>query len=75
MWRKVVSNVKKGKEKEVGDYRGLTSMSARYKVYMMMLVERMKEEVETKRVVSQNQEGFREEMDDRQRIRVELSSK
>lgn len=40
----------------------MTLMSALYKVYMMVLTERLKTELEGKRIIPQNQAGFREEI-------------
>lgn len=37
-------------------------MSALYKTYILMLAERLREELEEKEVISHNQKGFREEM-------------
>lgn len=55
----IVPIVKKEEGKEMRDYRGVTLMSVLYKVYRMVLAERLKEELEAKRVVLQNQPDFR----------------
>lgn len=55
----VVSIRKKGDGKEVGDYRRITMMLSLYKVYAMILAERLKEDIENKRIIPDNQSGFR----------------
>lgn len=47
----------------VEDYRGVTLMSTLYKVYTSVLAERLREEVEEKRIVPHNQTGFRKGTD------------
>lgn len=42
------------------DYRGITIMPALYKIYAMILVHRLKEEVERKGIVPHNQASFKE---------------
>lgn len=37
----------------MGDYRGVTLMSSLYKIYTMILAERLREEVERKKILSQ----------------------
>ena len=44
------------------DYRGVTVMSSLYKMYTMVLVERLREEVEVKGLIPPNQTGFRKGM-------------
>lgn len=61
--RVIVSIVKKGEGKTVEEYRGgMTLMAVLYKVYVMELTERLREECEAKRVIPQNQTGFRKGM-------------
>lgn len=55
----VVPIRKKGDGKEVGDYRGITLMPSLYKVYAMILAERLKKDIENKRIIPDNQSGFR----------------
>lgn len=64
VWRErvIVPIVKKGEGKEVENYRGVTIMPALYKAYIMVLAERLKEEVASKKIIPQNQAGFREGM-------------
>lgn len=50
---------KKGDGKEVGNYRGITLMSSLYKVYAMILAERLKKDIENKRIIPDNEAGFR----------------
>lgn len=52
----IVPIVKKGEGKSVGHYRGVTLMP---RVYTMVLAERLREEMEGKRIVPQNQTGVR----------------
>lgn len=47
---------------EVGDYREVTMMSILYKIYAMVLAERLREELEGKQIIPQNQTGFRRGM-------------
>lgn len=59
-WRGVIVPVmKKGEGKEVEDYRGVTLTSTLYKIYTMVLAERIRKEVEEKGIVPENQTGFR----------------
>jgi len=58
----VVSIGKKGEGKKVEDYRGVTIMSALYKVYAAVLAERLRREIEDKKIVPHNQVGFRKGM-------------
>lgn len=60
-WREemIVPIVKKGERKEMEDYRGVTLMPMIYKIYTIVLVERLRKEVEEKGIVPKNQMGFR----------------
>jgi len=58
----IVPLVKKGAGVKVENYRGVTLMPTLYKVYMGVLTERLKEEMEEKDMVPQNQTGFRKGM-------------
>jgi len=58
----VVPIVKKGEGRKVDEYRGVTIMTTLYKIYAAILEERLREEVEAKRMVPQNQVGFRKGM-------------
>lgn len=60
--RIIMPVVKKGKGKKVTNYRGLTLTSSLYKLYASVLVERLREDVEEKGVIPQNQTGFRKGM-------------
>lgn len=51
--------MKKGEGEKVEEYRGMTVMPSTYKVYAMVLAERLEEEIETKKALAQNQMGFR----------------
>lgn len=44
------------------DYRGVTLVPTLYKVYVAVLAERLKEDLEEKGVILQNQMGFRKGM-------------
>lgn len=47
---------------KVEEYRGVTLMPAIYNVYVSVLAERLRGEMEEKRVLSENQMGFRKGM-------------
>ena len=63
-WREgvVVPVVKKGVGKRVEDYRGVTLTQTAYKVYASVLAERVREEVEGKKLLPPSQAGFRRGM-------------
>ena len=63
-WRDgiVVPVVKKGVGKKVEDYRGITLTQTAYKVYAAVLAERLRQEVEEKRLLPPSQAGFRRGM-------------
>lgn len=54
--------VKKGEGNRVEEYRGITPMPSAYKVYAMVLAERLREKGERGGIILQNQVGFRKEM-------------
>lgn len=54
--------IKKDEGVTVEKYRGITVMSTLYKVYASVLVERLREETEFKKVIPYNQTGFRRGM-------------
>lgn len=58
----IIPIVKEGGGEGVGDYRGVTLMPTLYRVYVAILAERLREEVEKKGIVPHNQTGFRERM-------------
>ena len=60
-WREgvVVPVLKKGAGDKVEDYRGITLTQTAYKVYASVLAERLREEVEGKRLLPPSQTGFR----------------
>lgn len=58
----VVPIWKKERGVKVDDYRGITIIPALHNIYAMILVDRLKEEVERKEIVPHNQAGFREGM-------------
>ncbi|XP_071648500.1 uncharacterized protein [Temnothorax longispinosus] len=58
----IIPLVKKGEEKEVKDYRGITIMPSMYKIYTAVLAERIRNEVEMKNLIPDNQAGFRKGM-------------
>lgn len=58
----IVPLVKKGNGRKVEDYRGVTLMPTLYKVYVGVLTERLKEEIEEKGMMSPCQTGFRKGM-------------
>lgn len=46
----------------MADFRGVTLAPTMYKIYAAVLGERLREEVEGKRLIPLNQAGFRKEM-------------
>lgn len=54
--------IKKEEGEEVEDYRGITLMPSLHKIYMTILAERLREDVESKGLITGNQTGFRKEM-------------
>ncbi|XP_011861973.1 PREDICTED: uncharacterized protein LOC105558726, partial [Vollenhovia emeryi] len=58
----IVPIVKKRGGKKVEDYRGVTIMTALYKIYTVVLAERIKKECEEKGIIPHNQTGFRQGM-------------
>jgi len=58
----IIPIIKKGEGERVEDYRGITILSAIYKIYVMTLAERLAEELEVKKIIPQNQAGFRKGM-------------
>jgi len=60
-WREgIIVPIKKGKWEKIEKYRRVTLFSILYKDYVMVLVaERLNEKLEEKRIVPQNQTGFR----------------
>lgn len=61
----IVPIKKKGERKKVEDYRKITLKTKTlilYKVYTMIIGERLEKEMEGRKMVSQNQAGFRRTM-------------
>ncbi|XP_020298973.1 uncharacterized protein LOC109863175 [Pseudomyrmex gracilis] len=58
----IVPIVKKRDGQKVDEYRGVTLMSSLYTIYVMILAERLEEDLEEKRIIPHNQTGFRKEM-------------
>jgi len=58
----IVPIVKKGRGERVEEYRGVTLLVTLYKIYVMVLAERLNEEIEGKGIVPHNQMGFRRGM-------------
>jgi len=58
----VVPIKKKGEGEKVEEYRGVTLMPTLYKVYAMILGERLERDIEEGRRIPQNQTGFRKGM-------------
>lgn len=58
----IVPILKKGEGERVEDYRGVTLMATAYKMYAMILAERLREEIEEKGLLADNQAGFRKGM-------------
>jgi len=56
----IVPIKKKGEEKKVEDYKKITLIL--YKVYTMIIGERLEKEMEGRKIVPQNQAGFRRTM-------------
>lgn len=53
--------VKKGEGEKIEEYRGVTLMSTLYKICTTVLAERLREEVEGKRIIPENQVGFKKD--------------
>jgi len=64
MWKEgiIIPLVKKGEGEKVEDYRGITSLMSAYKIYVTILVERIREEVEVRGIMPANQARFRKGM-------------
>lgn len=60
----IIPIIKKGEGEGVGDYRGETLMPTLYKVYVAIITERLREEVEKKKIVPHDQTGFRKKNGD-----------
>jgi len=58
----IIPLVKKGEGQKVKDYRGITLMPSLYKIYTITLGERLREEIEKKDLLPENQAGFRRGM-------------
>lgn len=50
----IVPIVRKGEERRIEEYRGVTLTPTLYKVYMTVLASRLREEVERNELISQN---------------------
>jgi len=63
-WREggIVPILKKGNGEMVENYRGVTLIPLMYKIYMTILAERLREEMEGKVIIPSNQTGFRKRM-------------
>lgn len=60
--RSNIINCKKRERKKVEEYRRITLMATLYKIYAMVLAGRLETEGEEKKVIPQNQTGFRKGM-------------
>lgn len=60
--RIMVPIIKKGKGEVIEKYRRVTLIPTLYKIYTVVLAERIKKEVEGKRMILHNQAGFRRGM-------------
>lgn len=58
----IVPIVKKGEGERVKEYKRVTLMSTAYKLYAAVLAERMREEIEGKKLIPHNQTGFKKGM-------------
>lgn len=63
-------NKEERRRKRSEEYRGVTLMPTLYKIYMMVLVERIRKEVKEKGIVPKNQTGFRKGMETMDNIYV-----
>lgn len=57
----------------VGDYREVMLTQTAYKVYAVILAEKLKEEVKRKDILPPSQKGFRKGMETTDNICIELS--
>lgn len=58
----IVPILKKGEGREMKDYREMTLLPTIYEMYVAVLAERLREEVERKHMIPHNQTGFRNGM-------------
>lgn len=56
----VMPVVRKGDVGKVSDYRGVTRTQTTYKIYATVLAERLRKEMEGKRILPPSRLGFRE---------------
>jgi len=54
--------IKKGEGEKVEEYREVTMLTSLYKVYVSVLAEKLNKELKGKRIIPQNQTGFRKDM-------------
>lgn len=59
----MVPIIKKREGTRVEEYKGITLMPTLYKIYAMLSAVRLREDVERKKIVPQNQTGFRRGME------------
>jgi len=52
---------KKGEKNKAENYRGITLMDTAYKLYAMILEEKLREEVDRLKLIPETQTGFRKE--------------
>ena len=50
---------KKGEKERVENCRGITLLNSAYKVYAMVLTERLRKEIEDKEILPESQAGFK----------------
>lgn len=60
-WKKgiIIPILKKGDKHKVENYRGITLLDTPFKIYAMIIEEKLNEEVEAKNIIPENQAGFR----------------
>ena len=57
----IVPILKKGGKDQVGNYRGVTLLNTLYKIYATIINNRLKKEIEEKKMLPDTQSGFRKE--------------
>ena len=50
---------KKGEKGRIENYRGITLLNSAYKVYAMVLTERLRKKIENKEILPESKVGFR----------------
>jgi len=71
----IIPIVKKGEGRKIEEYRGVTLMTALYKIYLMVLTERIKKDCEEKSYTTKSDRIQERDGNYRQHLRDKLSGK